>query len=146
MSVTPAVHAALIQAMDRLLAGEPQHSDGSLTVASLAREAGISRATAYRATEALEAFRQRVDERTSGPDVPATLRERIRELQGELREARRARHEEIPDLRRSVDTLAQHVQVLTLDNERLRAELAQQGTVTAFPWPIIPNLSRMGPV
>ncbi|QIJ60660.1 helix-turn-helix domain-containing protein [Streptomyces sp. JB150] len=110
--------------MDRLLAGEPQRSDGSLTVASLAREAGISRATAYRATEALEAFRQRVDERTSGPDVPATLREHIRKLQGELREARRARYEEITDLRRSVDTLAQHVQVLTLDNERLRAELA----------------------
>ncbi|MGW3466436.1 hypothetical protein ACWDE9_45995 [Streptomyces olivaceoviridis] len=81
MSVTPAVHAALTQAMDRLLAGEPQHSDGSPTVASLAREAGISRATAYRATEALETFRRRVDERTSGPGVPATLRERIRELQ-----------------------------------------------------------------
>ncbi|WP_030019300.1 helix-turn-helix domain-containing protein [Streptomyces monomycini] len=145
MSVTPAVHAALIHAMDRLLAGEPQHSDGSLTVASLAREAGISRATAYRATEALEAFRQRVDERTSGPDVPATLRERIRELQGELREARRARHEEITDLRRSVDTLAQHVQVLTLDNERLRAEFAQQGTVTAFPGPIIQNPRRVEP-
>jgi DNA-binding MurR/RpiR family transcriptional regulator len=145
MSVTPAVQAALIQAMDRLLAGEPQRSDGSLTVASLAREAGISRATAHRATEALEAFRQRVDERTSGPDVPATLREHIRKLQGELREARRARHEEITDLLRSVDTLAQHVQVLTLDNERLRAELAQQGTVTAFPGPIIPNPGRMGP-
>ncbi|MEV6057723.1 hypothetical protein [Streptomyces sp. NPDC052107] len=116
--------------MDRLLASEPQHSDGNLTVASLAREAGISRATAYRATEALETFRQRVDERTSGPDVPATLRERIRDLQGELREARRARHEEITDLRRSVDTLAQHVQILTLDNERLRVELARQCTVT----------------
>ena len=133
MSVTPAVHAALTQAMDRLLAGEPQHSDDSLTVAALARAAGISRATAYRATEALETFRQRVDGRTSGPDVPATLRERIRELQGELREARRARHEEITDLRRSVDTLAQHVQVLTLGNGRLRAELGRQNTVTVMP-------------
>ncbi|MDQ8706079.1 hypothetical protein RCO28_26915 [Streptomyces sp. LHD-70] len=143
MSVTPAVHAALIQAMDRLLTGEPQHSDGSLTVASLAREAGISRATAYRATDALETFRHRVDERP-GTDVPATLRERIRELQGQLREARRARHEEITDLR-SVDTLAQHVQVLTLDNERLRANLSQQGTVTAFPGPTIPNPGRVHP-
>lgn len=133
MSVTPAVHEALIQAMDRLLAGEPQHSDGSLTVASLAREARISRATAYRATEALETFRQRVDECTSGPDVPATLRERIRELQGELREARRARHEEITDLRRSVDTLAQQVQALTLDNERLRAELARCSGLVVLP-------------
>ncbi|MEV5787353.1 hypothetical protein AB0L42_41295 [Streptomyces sp. NPDC052287] len=115
------------------MAGEPHHGDGSLTVAALAREAGISGASAYRATEALETFRQRVDERTSGPDVLATLRERIRELQGELREARRARHEEITDLRRSVDTLAQHVQVLTLDNGRLRAELGRQNTVTVMP-------------
>ncbi|WP_329167556.1 hypothetical protein OHB49_45420 (plasmid) [Streptomyces sp. NBC_01717] len=116
--------------MDRLLAGDPQHSDGSLTVASLAREAGTSRATAYRANDILELFRQRVDERSSGPDVPATLRGRIQELQGQLREARRARHEEITDLRLSVDTLAQRVQALTLDNERLRAELARQCTGT----------------
>lgn len=32
MNVTPAVHTALTEAMDRLLTGEPQHSDGSLTV------------------------------------------------------------------------------------------------------------------
>jgi hypothetical protein len=133
MSVTPAVHTALTEAMDRLLAGEPQHSDGSLSVASLAREAGISRATAYRANDVLELFRQRVDERSSGPDVPATLRERIQELQGQLREARHARHEENTDLRQSVDILAQQVQALTLDNEQLRAQLSRHGTVTVFP-------------
>ncbi|MCX4869539.1 hypothetical protein OIC43_42565 [Streptomyces sp. NBC_00825] len=133
MSVTPAVHTVLLQAMDRLLAGTPQHSDGSLTVAALAREAGISRASAYRADDVLELFRQRIDERSSGPDVPATLRERICELQGEVREARRARHEEITDLRRSVDTLAQCVQALTLDNQRLRAELVRQSTIIALP-------------
>ncbi|MFH8492176.1 hypothetical protein [Streptomyces longisporoflavus] len=133
MSVTPAVHTALTEAVDRLLAGEPQHSDGSLSVASLAREAGISRATAYRANDVLELFRQRVDQRSSGPDVPATLRERIQELQGQLREACHARREEITDLRQSVDTLAQRVQALTLDNERLRAELVRQGVVTVLP-------------
>ncbi|MFI7097641.1 hypothetical protein [Streptomyces lydicus] len=133
MNVTPGVRTALIQAMDRLLAGTPQRSDGGLTVAALAREAGISRASAYRAGDVLELFRRRVDERASGPDVPATLRERIRELNGEIHEARRARHQEITDLRRSVDTLAQRVQALTLDNEHLRAELAQQGTITTLP-------------
>ncbi|MFB0627600.1 hypothetical protein [Streptomyces sp. AB3(2024)] len=133
MSVTSEVRTALIEAMDRLLAVDPQHSDGSLTVASLAREAGISRATAYRANDVVELFRQRVGERSSGPDVPATLRERIQELQGQLREARRARHEEITDLRQSVDTLAQQVQALTLDNERLRAGLARQGALSVLP-------------
>ncbi|MCX5134840.1 hypothetical protein OOK06_22470 [Streptomyces sp. NBC_00340] len=119
--------------MDRLLVGTPQRSNGSLTVAALAREAGVSRASVYRAGEVLELFRQRVDERSSTPDVPATLRDRIRELQGELREARRARHEESIDLRRSVDTLAQRVPALALDNERLRAELDRQGTIASLP-------------
>ncbi|MER5658372.1 hypothetical protein ACFWA4_21790 [Streptomyces sp. NPDC060011] len=119
--------------MDRLLVGTPQRSNGSLTVAALAREAGVSRASVYRAGEVLELFRQRVDERSSSPDVPATLRDRIRELQGELREARRARHEESIDLRRSVDTLAQRVPALALDNERLRAELDRQGTIASLP-------------
>ncbi|MCX4918956.1 hypothetical protein [Streptomyces sp. NBC_00687] len=118
--------------MDRLLVGTPQRSNGSLTVAALAREAGVSRASVYRAGEVLEPFRQRVDERSSSPDVRTTLRERIRELQGELREARRARHEESIDLRRSVDTLAQRVPALALDNERLRAELARQGTIASL--------------
>ncbi|MGF3135607.1 hypothetical protein ACQV4C_31065 [Streptomyces albidoflavus] len=102
------------------------------SLASLAREAGISRATAYRANDILELFRQRIDERSSGPDAPETLRERIQELHGQLREARRSRHEEITDLRQSVDTLAQRVQALTLENERLLTGLAQQRTITAL--------------
>ncbi|MGV9758338.1 hypothetical protein ACWDUC_21250 [Streptomyces tricolor] len=132
MSVTPAVHAALVQAMDRLLAGEPEHSDGSLTVASLAREADVSRATAYRATEALEIFREKIEDRTSGPDVPATLRGQIRELKGELREAKRARHEEIQSLLRSIDVLAQQVQALTLENSALRDASASGGKLSAM--------------
>jgi hypothetical protein len=48
--------------------------------------------------------------------------------------------------RGTVDTLAQQVQALTLDNERVRADLAQQGTVTAFPGPTIRNPGRVGPV
>ncbi|MGW6210479.1 hypothetical protein [Streptomyces sp. NPDC055109] len=127
--------------MDRLLVGTPQRSNGSLTVAALAREAGVSRASVYRAGEVLELFRQRVDERSSSPDVPATLRDRIRELQGELREARRARHEESIDLRRSVDTLAQRVPALALDNERLRAELDRQGIIASLP--IAPRTDEM---
>ncbi|MCX4581893.1 hypothetical protein [Streptomyces sp. NBC_01481] len=131
--MTPAAQTALDQAAQRLLAGCSQRSDGSLTVAALAREAQVSRATAYRAGDVLQAFRQRVDERSGDPDIPVTLREQIRELQGEVREARRARHEEITALRRSVDALAQRVQGLTLDNQRLRAELARQGTLAVLP-------------
>ncbi|MEV0535837.1 hypothetical protein [Kitasatospora sp. NPDC050463] len=133
MSTIEDVAAALEAAMDRLLADEPIRSDGSLTVASLAREAGVSRATAYRAAELLERFRSKIEERTTDPDAPATLREQVRELKGELREAKRARHEEIQCLRRSVDALAQQVQALTLDNCALRDALARSAAVTALP-------------
>ncbi|MFI7086556.1 hypothetical protein ACIBUR_23535 [Streptomyces anulatus] len=133
MTITPQTLAALEAAANRLLATTPLRSDGSLTVASLAREAGVSRATAYRAAEIVEDFRRRIDERGNGPDIPTTLRERIRELTGELREARRARNEEITDLRRPVETLAQQVQGLTLENHSLRAQLHRRhGTVTAL--------------
>ncbi|WP_179894411.1 hypothetical protein OG333_38200 (plasmid) [Streptomyces anulatus] len=134
MTITPQALAALEAAANRLLATTPLRSDGSLTVASLAREAGVSRATAYRAAEVIEDFRRRIDERGDGPDIPTTLRERIRELTGELREARRARNEEITDLRQSVETLAQQVQGLTLENHSLRTQLHRRhGTVTALP-------------
>ncbi|MEU2432398.1 hypothetical protein ABZ611_23355 [Streptomyces sp. NPDC007861] len=88
----------------------------------------------------MDVFRQRVDEHSGGPAVPSTLRERIRELQGELREAHRARHEEITDLRQAIDTLAQLVQALTHDIEWLRAELARQGiTITTLPATFAPS-------
>ena len=44
---------ALRVAMKRLLDGTSVHTDGRLNVANLAREAGVSRATANRATAVL---------------------------------------------------------------------------------------------
>ncbi|MGW2827357.1 hypothetical protein ACWC24_41255 [Streptomyces sp. NPDC001443] len=87
--------------------------DGTSTPMLLAR----SRHACVRSLERYA--RPGVDERASGPGVPATLRERICELQGELCEACRAGHEEFTGLRRSVGTLAQRVQALALDNEQL---------------------------
>ncbi len=54
---------ALSAAMDRLLEGKPVKSDGRLTIANLAREAGVSRATANRATNILTKFRQAVEQK-----------------------------------------------------------------------------------
>ncbi|MFI9649363.1 hypothetical protein ACIHAA_24075 [Streptomyces sp. NPDC052040] len=100
---------------------------------SAGQQARPSETLTCRACDVLEEFRRRVDERGGGADVPATLRERIRELSGELREARKARHEEIADLRRTVDILAQQVQALALDNRALREQLDQYGKVVALP-------------
>ena len=49
----------------------------------------------------------------------------------DIAELRRRHAEKVATLGRSVDTLAQHVQVLTLDNERLRRALAELGSKVA---------------
>ncbi len=46
-------------------------------------------------------------------------------------ELRRRHAEKVAALELSIDTLAQHVQVLTLDNERLRNALAKAGANVA---------------
>jgi len=53
----PKSEAALRAAMARLLDGRPEHTDRALTIANLAREAGVSRATANRAADLLAKFR-----------------------------------------------------------------------------------------
>ena len=53
---------ALREAMLRLLSGNQTRCDGRLTVTNLAHEAGVSRATANRATNILIEFRKAVDE------------------------------------------------------------------------------------
>lgn len=55
--VSAATERALREAMERLLDGCPRVADGRLTVVNLAIEAGVSRATANRASRVLEAFR-----------------------------------------------------------------------------------------
>ena len=97
--VSAATEQALREAMARLLYGCPRVADGRLTVVNLAIEAGVSRATANRASEVLEAFRHAVAEsraRRNATDRPAGTA--------------RAEQE-----RRAVETvLAQHRQVRAL--------------------------------
>lgn len=127
--------AALEQAMQRLLDGAPVRTDGTLPVANLAREAGVSRATANRATLVLTRFRTHLaglaqDESAAVPDA---LRERVRRLEAEIAAAKRAENQEIADLRQRVRVLAQHVQALALDNDALRRALAEQGQLRVLP-------------
>jgi hypothetical protein len=128
-TVSPATAAALEEAMERLLGGRPVRSDGALTVANLAREAGVSRATANRAADILGRFRARTAP-APGEDLPAALRDKIRTLTAQVAEIKRREHQEIAALRATVKTLAQHVQALTLENRALRTELEQRAGVT----------------
>ncbi|WP_261563305.1 hypothetical protein [Frankia tisae] len=132
-AVSPQAAAALEDAMRRLLDGQPQRTDGALTVANLAREASISRATANRATEILARFRGHTSTQAGQADVPATMRERIRQLETEVRELRSRERQEIADLRATVHTLAQHVQALTLENEALRGTQTDHKEILLLP-------------
>ena len=110
---------ALRVAMKRLLEGNSVHTDGRLTVANLAREAGISRATANRATAVLAEFRAAEARFRSG--TVAGLKARIRKLEAELRAARGG---EMAELRATVKTLAQQIQILALQGEEQRRLIA----------------------
>lgn len=128
-AVSPATAGALEEAMQRLLEGRPARTDGALTIANLAREAGVSRATANRAADVLARFRDHLDP-VGGDDLPATLRDKIRTLTAQVAELKRRENQEITDLRAAVSTIAQHVQALTLENQALRAALEKNADIT----------------
>ena len=121
-TVSPATADALEEAIQRLLEGRLARTDGALTIANLAREAGVSRATANRAADVLARFRDHLDQ-ADGEDPPSTLRGKIRSLTAQVAELKRREKQEITDLRATVSTLAQHVQALTLENQALRSAL-----------------------
>jgi DNA-binding transcriptional regulator YhcF (GntR family) len=58
--VSTSTEQALQAALARLVSGEPVRTDSRLTVANLAREAGVSRATANRAPSILAELREAV--------------------------------------------------------------------------------------
>jgi hypothetical protein len=156
-AVSPATAVALEEAMQRLLEGRPARTDGALTIANLAREAGVSRATANRATDILDQFRARLGH-DGGEDLPDTLRGKIRDLTAQVAELRRYDHQEVTNLRATVSTLAQHVQALTLENQALRDAVERDagvarmsdrirdrrgGTGLVLPAPQAADLTRM---
>jgi hypothetical protein len=130
MTVVSAVtEAALRSAMHRLLTGKPQRTDGRLTVAGMAIEADISRATANRATAILDEFRMAVANREGKRFSPRVLKGQIGELKAKVIALKRRETDEIRQLRASAHTLAQHVQALTLhiaEQNRVIAELHEQ--------------------
>lgn len=110
-------------------------SDGSLTVASLANEAGVSRASAYRCPQAVADFRKLVAEQEDTASSSMTLRQEVQALKAAERELRQAHAREVRELRTSINVLAQHVQFLTLENQRLLQANDQCGRVTRLDRP-----------
>lgn len=116
-------HAAL----DQLVAAGARPS-----VTAVARATGVARSTIYRHPELLDAITAARDRRQAH-DVAATAAQSQKHVDGRRETDARLR-DEIASLRATVDQLAQTVQTLTLDNDRLRRELAAASdTVATLP-------------
>ncbi|MGW5450275.1 hypothetical protein [Streptomyces asiaticus] len=99
------------EAMDRLLAGKPIASDGSLTVKALAAESGVHRmALMKRHTDLKNHFYDRVRKET--PQVPEPER-KLRETVARLRQTIKDQRTEIEDLRQQVTRITLAAAVLT---------------------------------
>lgn len=128
--VSASSERALAEALLRLAEGRPLRTDGALSVAALATEAGVSRSTANRSTTALAALRalQLAGQSKAEPERPVFDE---RQARTDIADLRRRHAETVDALQLSVDTLAQHVQILTLDNQRLRKALGEAGANVA---------------
>jgi septal ring factor EnvC (AmiA/AmiB activator) len=118
-------------AMDRILAGAPERSNGALTIVALAIEAGVPRnALTLRHTDLKDEFYQRIRERGSANEDEARLRATI----ARLRQTIANKNKELAQLRADVPALVRAVNQLTMENQQLRDMHASAGgSVVPFP-------------
>jgi hypothetical protein len=125
---------ALHDAMTRLLAGDACRSDGRLTVANLAAEAGLTRQQAYR-SPVINAWRDATNDpdRLRHPDKTQAKIERLtNDLAAADKRARRYRAER-DDAQARTQTLANACRALDEENHTLRMTLNDSQIVTSLP-------------
>lgn len=105
-------------AMEQLLSGNAERTDGRLIKENLYREAGVSRATMNRARSVLEEWSRRVDGTQPRDQEIETLR---RELSEKRADARRLR-ERIQGLEEQLTIAATATAELHIENQLLRGE------------------------
>ncbi|CAL9553714.1 hypothetical protein ACWHAU_30655 [Streptomyces albidoflavus] len=129
MSPAPDERDRIRAAMQRILTGAPEHSNGALTIVALAIEAQVPRnALTQRHPDLRNEFYAHVRERGAVPDVEARLRSTI----VKLKETIANKNEELARLREDVPALVRALSQLTAENEALRQQLHLQ-TPTVVP-------------
>ncbi|MEU3314466.1 hypothetical protein ABZ743_17595 [Streptomyces sp. NPDC006662] len=109
-------------AMDRILNGAAEHSNGALTIVALAQEAEVPRnALTQRHLDLKNEFYERLKERGATPDAEVRLRATIVKLKQTIAN----KNEELDQLRADVPALVRAVNQLTLENQQLRERLDQ---------------------
>jgi septal ring factor EnvC (AmiA/AmiB activator) len=108
-------------AMERILSGTAEHSNGALTIVALAQEAEVPRnALTQRHTDLKAEFYKRVAERGAPSEVETRLRATIAALKKTIAN----KNTELAQLRADVPALVRAVNQLTLENQELREALA----------------------
>ncbi|MFD5720921.1 hypothetical protein [Streptomyces sp. NPDC127036] len=116
------IHAA----MDRILTGVPERSNGALTIVALAAEAGVPRnALTQRHPDLKNEFYAKVKERGQPTDAEMRLRKQI----VKLKELRAADQDDIAELRADREALVRALNQLTMENRQLRQELTAASPV-----------------
>ena len=118
----------LRDAMDRLLAGRPQRTDGRLIKDNLWKEADVSRATMNRATQIMAEWDTRVADCGGFTPREARKNDELTNMRAKLA----AKTRECTKLAHQLDAAATAIAALHHDNTLLRQELEQRGQLIAL--------------
>jgi hypothetical protein len=130
LTAGPGERERIRAAMDRILAGTPERSNGALTVVALAIEADVPRnALTQRHTDLKNEFYDRIKGSGAHNEDEARLRATI----ARLRQTIANKNRELAQLRADVPALVRAVSQLTLENQQLREMRAAGGPVVPFP-------------
>jgi hypothetical protein len=112
------VRRVIRDAIDRLIDGKALHSDGKLTVKSLAEEARVKRwLLTHRHTDLQDEFRARIANSNNEPPTLVALRQEKADAQDRVKELTA----DVTALSATIHQLERIVQVLALENEQLRS-------------------------
>lgn len=120
MPVSAATETKLREAMARLLAGEPLHTDGALSKENLAREAQVSHATVHRAEDVLAEWDAKVTRPVLRTPGEVQRDDRIADLRKQLREAKA----QATLIQGKLDALATVTANLYAENQSLKKKIA----------------------
>ncbi|MFD5749072.1 hypothetical protein [Streptomyces sp. NPDC127033] len=131
MPVSAVTTTKLREAMARLLAGEPLHTNGALTKENLAREAQVSHATVHRAEDILAEWDAKVARPVLRSPGEVERDETIAKLRRQLRDSR----SEVTELQGKFDALAVVAANLYHENLALKRKLGNSRRLASLPAP-----------
>lgn len=118
------IDQALMDAFERLMHGLSETTDGKITIVNVCTEAEVSRASYYRSPVA-QAVKEILEAPQTRRPEPEELRAEVSRLKKAERELRSEHASEVRELKDTLATYANQIQVLTLRNAELETEHAR---------------------